>query len=435
MDRLLSRYTATAPGGDDDDNEDDADRIAAHNDKDEEREDKDDSEDKVRLLISQCEPVRLAWTRYSDFLAREAVISAERVHVHVLRVVVGRTRIPALLFSRQWEVELTSNQVVSELLYDVCDSFWGSIRRYLDRDVLRHKALVAVCKAVVCLYVRCLVEKAQDSAGRRAHPHRRNRLREIAGHLRGSGAGPNGAGSGGFAHSGRALRRLKDDIAIIKEYFASKSGGNPTLARILANEVYVLELIYECLEAAAASNSDGNNRKNEEAGNDDDDDAFLQSFVLVLHKRTGADLLVTKHFASDLFFLVNPRQALRTFQEGGGGLQQDLHLVSKRMEEEEAKRHGAGGGTNGKPQNGIPNKPDLTLVDLDQMLRAYYEDRIVQGMLPICWTCLPKVEAEDGGMEVVGAKIRALTRGVADLRASATAVVATGGTTVRSKGR
>jgi hypothetical protein len=387
--------------------------------------------------------VGAAWNEYVALLAQDAVGAAERTHVFVIRDFVawhqhGRYRrrhsprysnnknsnnmtTPATLFSYQWEVECTSNEIITSLLEDVCDrDYWSRIRRYLDADVLRNKALVALCRAVVCYYVRCLVERA-DSAVRGRHPNHqmlRRRAKEVLGmsqRLRGrQGAHPGGMGGGGcggFLHSGRALRRMKDDIAIIKQYFVSKAHGNTTLTRILSNEVYILELIHECLEAASDLGHD-EDRDGGGGGNhnsNDSDHLFLDSFIVVIHKRTGGDALVTRHFVGDLFWLVNHQE--RPLQLTV--LQQDLHLVTMRMEE--VKRSKDGGGD---PKNAAKNKApaELSLVSVDQMLRAMYEDRIVQGMLPLCWTCLPKVEAGDGGMELVSAKIREITRGVADLR-------------------
>jgi hypothetical protein len=399
-----------------------------------------------------------AWNEYVALLSQDAVGAAERTHVFVVRDFVawhqhgGRRRPPRLmmghgrghgnnnnnnnnnhiatpgaaaaLFSYQWEVECTNNEIITGLLEDVCDrGYWSRIRRYLDADFLRNKALVALCRAVVCYYVRCLVERA-DSAARGRHHHQnhqalRRRAKEVLGMSRhprgrqggGHHGGMGGGGAGGFLHTGRALRRMKDDIAIIKQYFVGKASGNPTLTRILSNEVYILELIHECLEAAsdlgeAEDDRDGGSGEPNNNNKNASDHLFLDSFIVVIHKRTGGDALVTRHFVGDLFWLVNHQE--RPLQLTV--LQQDLHLVTMRMEEVKEKA-----GANG-PKKGSKNAAELSLVSVDQMLRAMYEDRIVQGMLPLCWTCLPKAEAEDGGMELVSAKIREITRGVADLR-------------------
>lgn len=374
-------------------------------------------------------PVTARWNEYVALLSQDAVKAAERTHVFVIRDFVswhqhgrhrrghrgssnqGGTAAPSALFSYQWEVECTNNEIITSLLEDVCDrDHWSRIRRYLDADVLRNKALVALCRAVVCYYVRCLVERADSAAhrGRRQDHHvLRRRAKQVLGMDRHR--------AGGFLHSGRALRRMKDDIALIKQYFVGKACGNATLTRILSNEVYILELIHECLEAAAdlGEETGGRDGGGDGGGLGDDhgsDHLFLDSFIVVIHKRTGGDALVTRHFVGDLFMLVNHQE--RPLQLTV--LQQDLHLVTMRMEE--VKGGGSGGGGFGDPNKAKKKNAELSLVSVDQMLRAMYEDRIVQGMLPLCWTCLPKVEAEDGGMELVSAKIREITRGVADLR-------------------
>jgi hypothetical protein len=48
------------------------------------------------------------------------------------------------------------------------------------------------------------------------------------------------------------------------------------------------------------------------------------------------------------------------------------------------------------------------------MLKVMYEDRLAQGVLPACWTCLPKVEAEAD--DIVVKQIRSITRKMAELK-------------------
>jgi hypothetical protein len=272
---------------------------------------------------------------------------------------VNRTRLPSALFSVSWEDAWTHNEVALKLV-DAVDNYLVNIERFLGNELLYNKTLVTACRALVCFYVRCLVEKA-DSVSRR----RRNRDRLChAGEKR------------PFQYPKRALIRMLGDIHVLKEYFLGKAKENTAVTRIVSNEIYILELIHECLDA-----------------NDAD---FLENFIVVIHKRTGADTLVTRHFVADLFLLMNQERQL---QQTVSLLQQDLHMVSQGMKERKSEK-----------------KVELSLVNLDEMLRAMYEDRIVQGTLPLCWTCLPKVEAEDGSSEVVSAQIRAITRGFVDLR-------------------
>jgi hypothetical protein len=140
-----------------------------------------------------------------------------------------------------------------------------------------------------------------------------------------------------------------------------------------------LELIHECLI------------------NTEVDDDSLESFIVVLHKRTGADALVTRYFLEDLWLLVARREELRLIDETMVVLQPDLRMVTTRLKETAPK-----------------NASDVSFVKLDEMLRALYEDRIAQGALPLCWTCLPKVETE--GNKLVANRIRKLTRSLADIR-------------------
>lgn len=321
--------------------------------------------EKMDDLLQQqhCKPGPLSnsvvgdWSEFVNLLSQDAVFAAERSHIFIMQAI-NRTRLPIDLFSVSWEDEWTHNEVAWKLV-DAVDAHLRLVAQFLGSDLLFPKVVVTACKATMNFYIRCLVEKADAVSKRRRHHDRWHCLGERR----------------PFQHPKRALIRMMGDIRVLKDYFLGKVQGNATVARIISNEVYVLELIHECLDA-----------------NDQD---FLENFIVVIHKRTGGDTLVTQHFLGDLFLLMDQQRQL---QHTVGLLQQDLHMISQRMRERTPTK-----------------KEEFSLVRLDEMLRALYEDRIVQGTLPLCWTCLPKIEAEDGS-EVVSAKIRAITRGLADIR-------------------
>lgn len=292
--------------------------------------------------------------------SQDAVMAAERTQVFMMREVNG-TSIASDYFSVAWEDEWTDNEVTLQLT-DVFDEYMRRIQQWLGSDYLFHKALTIAAKAMVCFYIRCLISKA-DSVTRR----RRNRERF---HLPGETLP--------FHNHQRALRRIADDISIMKEAFVEKAGTSATSRRIIVGDIYILELICECL------------------GSTDTDS--IESFIVVIHKQTGGDTLVTRYFVGDLWILMLHRHARSFIRHIMQGLNDDLKMVSKEMEERETP----------------PKDEEFSFVKLDAMLKVMYEDRLAQGILPACWACLPKVETE--GDDIVAQKIRSITRKMAELK-------------------
>lgn len=292
--------------------------------------------------------------------SQDAVLAAERTQVFILRAVQA-TSIASDFFSRAWEDDWTRNEV-SLSMVSIFDDFLIRTKRYLGNDYLYQKAVIMSAKALTCFYIRCLVNKA-DSVTRR----RRNRERIGL---------PPGERQPFRSHS-RALRRFRDDVRIFQDYFQEKSAGNSTLSRIFTNELYILELIHECL--------------------DTEDAEALASFIVVIHKRTGADALVTRYFVGDLWRLTKHKHGRSYIFNAVQQLQPDLQMVTSGMKELSAC-----------------DDDELSFVRLDDMLKVLYEDRVAQGVLPACWPCLPKVETE--GNEVVTKQIRKLTRIIVEMQ-------------------
>ena len=291
-------------------------------------------------------------------LMQDAVQAAEHIQVLLMRKV-NRTTIASDLFSPSWEDEWTHNEVMIELL-QLFDVDLARIQTFMSADHLYHKTLTACCKAIVCFYIRCLVQKADSVSLRRRNRERVGRAGEQQ----------------PFRTPDRALRRMSDDIAMIKGFFKDKSTETMALMRILGEEMRILELIHECLAS--------------------DDSDSLDTFIVVIHKRTGADALVTRHFVSDLWLLVQREEYGGQLHETISTLEADLQMVSAGVQERRANA-----------------PPDHSYVQVDQMLRALYEDRIAQGLMPVCWGCLPKSGEE--GTQVVGHRIRDFSRKLVEL--------------------
>ena len=291
--------------------------------------------------------------------SQDAVLAAEQVQLFCMRSI-HRSSIRGDLFSVSWEEDWTHNEVAVAMVHTF-DDYLTDCRAYLATGFLYQKAIVVSAKAAVCCYVRCLIEKA-DAATRR----RRNRDRVSA-------------ERNPFRSRKRALIRMQDDIdIIIRDFFRDKVKDSPASLRIVASETFILSLIHECLCVT--------------------DLASLETFIVVIHKRTGADALVTTDFVGDLWLLVAHQSGKRQIDRALAVLGPDLRMVSDGM----------------KQQSPANNSTEMSFACLSDMLRVMYEDRIAQGVLPICWPFLPKVHA--AGNEVVAEKIRVFTRNIAELR-------------------
>lgn len=289
---------------------------------------------------------------------QDSVSFAERSQQFLMREILHQTTIGSDLFSLAWETDWTDNQVVRRLI-GMIDEFLSDIQVYLANEFLYRKALITTSKAVTNLYVRCLVSKAD------AVTRRRRRREWLPGDTQ------------PFQSHHRALRRISDDISLLRQYFMRQTEN--TMKRIVLDDMYILELVRECLGA--------------------EDVDSVEAFIVVVHKHTGADLLVTRFFVGDLWMLMNEEKPRRSHvRHAIQTLQPDLQMVTTGMKEIGQREE---------------KKDDLSFISLDDMLRVLYEDRVAQGVLPACWSCLPKVEAID---EMIAIKpIRSITRKVAEL--------------------
>jgi hypothetical protein len=316
--------------------------------------------------------------------SRDAVCAAEQVQVVLFRHGIHPSSVASDLFSVMWEDDWTHNQVALQLVH-IADDYLTDCQEYLETDFLYHKAVVVTLKAVVCFYVRCLIEKADSVTRRRTNRERLLNRTAVARERR------------PFRSRKKALIRMLDDIAVVRDFFCDKVSTTTTtssrgLLRIVTAEIFVLELIHECLEVSPT------------------DSASLESFIVVIHKRTGGDALVTRYFVGDLWLLVTAdsdqphrgKQKRQLLEQTLASLEPDLRMVSNGMNERSSSS-----------TTGIMSQ--ASFVCLSDMLKVMYEDRIAQGVLPLCWPFLPKVMNANGNA-VLTEKIRSLTRNIAQLR-------------------
>lgn len=299
-------------------------------------------------------------------LSQDAVQAAERGQIFILRHIQQHTTIHTDLFSCDWEDIWTRNEIMTQIV-NVFDHYLLKMKEYLASPYLYHKSLLVTSRAAICFYIRVLVNKAEAIMRRRS----RDTLSTFA---------PEKP----FASPKRALLRMMDDIIVLQEFFESKTAEDMSLKRMIRAELSTLELIHDCLAVTNDAES-------------------LESFLVVIHKRTGGDSLITQHFVGDLWLLMAQEPGARSRRQAVSrvlkDIQPDLELVTKRLQER--------GVTAGKEE--------VSFVRLDEMLKALYEERIVHGMLPLCWTCLPRDLIEDGDAYIIGKHIRTLTRNVVKL--------------------
>lgn len=282
--------------------------------------------------------------------SQDSVAMAERC------VVFGMKQInhSAKLFGRKWEQDYTDNQVTKQILTNV-DDFLQTTWEYLGRnEFLCDKLVLETCRGVVGYYVQALVERA-DAVRKRGGIGRRQR-------------------QGPFQSLKQALRRMEDDIELLSEYFLNHVQRSLALERSIAGHIYILELLHECL-----------------ATERDD----LETYIVVIHKHTGADALVTNCLVRDLQLLAGANNSDRV-RDCLQVVEPDLTMVS-----------------NHATTTSKQVVSELVYTNLPEMLRFMYEDRLARGMLPLCWTCIPK--NEENGV-VVTAPIRAFSRSVAEIR-------------------
>lgn len=363
-----------------------------------------DDDDEQGVMNTRIHIVQLE-TMLADLVVRftqDAVYAAEQAHVFIFR---NAVRAPASsmeqdLFSDAWLNDWTHNQVALSLVR-ACNDYLTDCQRYLgattdsvndndnkdddDCNFLYNKAVIVTVKAVVCFYVRCLIEKADSVTRRRKNKERLFTLNQAA--CKGERLP--------FQNRKKALIRMRDDITVLQDFFRDKvssvtsasSSSTVALDRIVTAEIFVLELIHECLEQAT-------------------DSASLEAFIVVIHKRTGADALVTRYLVGDLWLLAGmaddqSSRGKRQLNQTLDLLEPDLRMVSNGMKE--------------RASFTAKHSSDVSFVCLGDMLRIMYEDRIAQGVLPLCWPFLPKVVNANGNV-VVAEKIRSLTRNIAELR-------------------
>lgn len=271
----------------------------------------------------------------------DAVYAAQRVATFVMKAVETTTNIPQELFSRDWEDKLVHNEVAVSMVRTFED-YLSDIHNFIEHDFLYHKTVVALVRSTVCFYLKCFINKAEQvRSAKKKMKH-----------------------ASGFMSASRAICRMTYDIEVLRDYFYSVSKESAALGRVVANELSVLLVILECMWLALG-----------QTGADS-----LEEFIVVVHKRTGADSEVTKHFLSDLWLLVAPADKQNVIRDMVKTMQLELQMVSLRMKETDAA-------SPWKLKNS-----DTSYVRLDEMLKSMYDERNFQQQASLCGHILRDVK-------------------------------------------
>ena len=281
-----------------------------------------------------------------NLYGRNAVYASQRIANFILESI-QTSSVPAELFSSKWEDELVQNEIAMSITRTIEDHL-SNIRKGIEQDFLYHKVVAALVRSTVCFYIQCFINKA--------HRMRMAMKLDIGGKRRERIA---------FNTTNKAIWRIYYDVEVFQDYFLGLAKDNVSLRRIIMNELYVLSILVECMWLAAGETSD---------------DSFA-NFVVLVHKRTGADSIVTKNLLSDLWLLVGPKNDHRVVESAVHTMQEELQLVSTRLQEkDEAKLLSS------------PEMNEFSCLKLDTVLKDLYHDRVFQEKSSLCANILRDVK-------------------------------------------
>lgn len=284
----------------------------------------------------------------SDLVAlygNDAVYSVQRSQIFVMKTI-QQSSIPQDLFSVEWEVDFVYNEVALAIVKTVED-FLYDYHDHLSNSFLYGKIVGALVRSIVSFYVQCLLRKAD-------HIRRRKR--------RGKRFGPV---ESPFVSPGRAVLRMMYDIEVFRSYFHNLVNQLPELARLVDEELSVLVIIHECLILAI----------------DNANVSAVEELTVVLHKRTGATVHVTRYIMKDLWLLVaRHREQGRILHDTLQLLEGELQLVSDNLDQRQHE------------QSGPRSRDHLPGLRLKEVLEQFYEGRLVQDSIRPCGPCLDLVQ-------------------------------------------
>jgi len=208
----------------------------------------------------------------------DAVYAAKKTHMYCFEPI--EEAIANELFGREWEDELTHNELALTLVRTL-DDFMEDLETFLD-ELMVQKAVEAQISSSVNFYLKCMLTKAS------LHSSNKKSL---------------------FDDNGIAIARMRGDVVVMREYFDGLAESMPTLGRVVEKEFALLDAVFEILSIAAGiSQSD------------------IHDFVLVLQKRIR-NFPITKLVVGDLYHLVHPQEE-RGVYEMIDGMEEEMAAVA-----------------------------------------------------------------------------------------------------------
>jgi hypothetical protein len=274
-----------------------------------------------------------------DLYQQDAVLAAQRSSLYIIELI-QQSDVPNQLFSYSWEEELTHNQVAKEIVQTYAGML-ANLEPLIATEYLYHKVITALVRSTVCFYIQCFVMKADKARRYIENPTKRNKTKHS------------------FVNPPRAVMRMSHDTKVLEEFFLDVAQGNSTLRRIISNEMSLLKVVVlECMSYATGQN-----------GSD-----TLEEFIVVVHKRTGADRDVTRHFLSDIYVLLGKqKKEYLSIESKVKSMKEELDNITLRVVEE-------------KQQKAVVSERNVTQTSfrLDKMLKMLYEDKILHEKMSLC---------------------------------------------------
>jgi len=272
-------------------------------------------------------------------LGADAVYAATRAQTFVIQSL-QESEIPEQLFSREWEEKLIHNEVAISVIKTMEDYLYD-FHNYLATEELYTRTVAVLVPAVITFYVKCLMRKADDI-------RRKKR------------------GARSFQIPARALLRMMYDVQIFQTYFGNLAKQLPAISRLIEDELGVLVVVHECLGMSISVNGS--------------ELSALEDFVVVVHKRTGLNIEITRCFLTDLWLLMNARQnvVINTIQK----MRLELQLLSDHTK--------VGGGEILRVDcSPIDRNSVLEGMGLKSFLADLYRSRIARDHThPLCGACV-----------------------------------------------
>ena len=335
--------------------------------------------------------------RVIDQFTRDAVYASEQIAVQIVQEIERNHDLPRELFSRQWEEELTNNEVAKYIVI-VYDRYLSDIQQSFveSSEYLYYKLVTTLVRCTVCYYIKCFIRKADRARQCRS---RRSNSTIIGG---------DGGDGEFFRYPQRAIMRMKHDIEVFQNYFRNIMEGQKSRAfqKVITKEFSILNVVFlECMVYASRIDPSKNITMDENEKEIDNELHLDEKLIIVVHKQTGTNLDVTRHFLSDIFLLMNDNdngynnkhKNCRIVENTIRNMEDDLNWIKESMDLRDNDNTAATaryaalentaaqiGGNNNDVDSSSLSSSSSSYYRFDEMLKLIYEDRILQERSIFC---------------------------------------------------